>query len=76
MLRKEIERSGESLFSDEVQDSVNFIGPPIREQFAEAKCLEEEILKKELSKAREKEYVFTFGLERFSKMIFTSTLVF
>ena len=64
---KEIERSEESLLSDEVQDSVNFIGPPTIEQFAEEKCLEVEILKKELSKAREKEYVFTFGLERFSK---------
>ena len=64
---KEIERSEESLLSDEVQDSDNFIGPPTIEQFAEAKCSEVEILKKELSKAREKEYVFTFGLERFSK---------
>ena len=47
--------------SDEVQDSVNFIGPPTIERFAEEKCLEVGILKKELSKAREKEYVFTFG---------------
>ena len=47
--------------SDEAQDSVNFIGPPTIEQFAEEKCLEVEILKKELSRVREKEYVFTFG---------------
>ena len=31
-----------------MQDSVNFIGPPTIEQFAEEKCLEVEILKKEL----------------------------
>lgn len=63
-----------------MQDSVNFIGPPTIEQFAEEKCLEVEILKKELSKAREKEYVFTFGLNlnasQKTRMIFTSTLVF
>ena len=77
---KEIESSEESLLSDEVQDSVNFISPPTIEQFAEEKCLEVEILKKKLSKAREKEYVFTFGLNlnasQKTHMIFTSTLVF
>ena len=75
---KEIERSEESLLSDEVQDSVNFIGPPTIEQFAEAKCLEVEILKKYFLKQERKSMFSPLVLNASQKpqMIFTSTLVF
>ena len=52
---------------DEKVESGKFIGPPTLEEFAEARSLEVEPLKSELLKAREKEYVFMFGLERFAK---------
>ena len=57
---RQVKKSEESPLCDKKVESGKFIGPPTLEEFAEAKSLE-------VPKAREKEYVFMFGLERFSK---------
>ena len=46
--------------------TVKFFGPPTPGEFVEVLKTEVEHLKEELSKAKEKEYIFKFGLDRFS----------
>lgn len=46
--------------------TVKFFGPPTLGEFVEDLKTEVEHLKEKLSKAKEKEYLFRFGLERFS----------
>ena len=46
--------------------TVKFFGPPTPGEFVEDLKTEVEHLQEELSKAKEKEYIFKFGLERFS----------
>ena len=52
-----VKKSDESPLCDEMLESDEFIGPPTPEEFAEAKSLEVNLLKRELSKAKEKENI-------------------
>lgn len=70
---KEMKRSAESSLSDELRDSVNFIGPPVIEQFPEAKRLEVEILKKNFLKQKRKSMFSPLVLKASQKTQLTST---
>ena len=62
------DRDSPMLLKESLPDfkTVKFSGPPTLEEFLENLKTEVEQLKEELCKAKEKEYLFKFGLERSS----------